>query len=612
MEFFPASPDQLPEEEVDTLSFPDIPVRHTPSSDEPQQTQILERGELLSRCMLWKLQEEYYQQQGISAWDAVPFYPTSNAFIGDQYAAVAIAWLLDVRVQLDPSQPVYIVELAAGTGCFSFYVLKALEEKLVDFPSLRKLKLRYIMTDFADSNVRTWRRRQELEPFVSSGLLDFAVYRPEDERAFILRVSGEVVSRETLVNPMLVFANYFFDSLRQDIYRVEQGQLLQGRVTLYRYLKGVPPSIPVEFEQLKVREDYAPLTAATGDDPLFDQILQSYVPEAPIQSLLFPLGALKCLRNLQLLSRARLTLLTSDKGFTHASYQHGYAKHSFAVHGSFSFMVNYDAIRRFFEQQGGMSLLTSDPHLVLSGGLFALSSQPLSLELTRATFRDRMIQHNHMSDLFHLHALLREMTSSEDIVRGLLAALRLSTFDPMSLESCAPRLYDQVREIDAKQREQLLTLLVHIRERIYPIRQQHYRSLYWIGKLYYGLSLYDEAIAIFEEAIQRVNAEDSNTYYYMAACYEMKDQEQQALEYYLVAQAFEPDCKTTSGAIARVQRHLEKQGVEQRENPAELEADPIQVRPSPELEALFHSALAQEARAQGVHETAVSHDETSA
>lgn len=578
----PELPDEAPTSE---------PASAEPSSDDPAlHTQILERAELLSRCLLWKLQEEYYQKQGLAAWDAVPFYPTCNAFIGDQYAALLLAWLLDVRSQLDLSQPVYVLELAAGSGCFSFYLLKALEEKLVDFPSLRKVKLRYVMTDFADSNVRTWQARQELAPFVESGLLDFAIFKPEDERAFVLRQRGEVVSRETVHNPMLVFANYFFDSLRQDLYRVEYGRLLQGRVTLYRYLKGLSSSSPLEFDQVKVREDYGPPTVAVGEERLYDQILLSYLPEANVQSLLFPLGALRCLWNLQTLSRERFTLLSSDKGFTHASFQHGYMKHSFAVHGSFSFMVNYDAIRRFFELQGGMALMTSDPHVVLAGGLFALSNQPLSLELTRSTFRDRMIHHNHMSDLFNLHALLRDMTSSQDIVRGHLAALRLSSYDPMTFESCAPKLYEQVRELDARQKEQVLNVLTHIHARIYPIRNQHYRSLYWIGKLYYGLSLYDQAIQIFEEVLQRINPEDSNTYYYMAACYDMKDQEQQALEYYLVAQAFDPDCKTTQRAIARVQRHLEKQRATTNA-PSERELPEADPQPTTDLQALLKEAL---------------------
>lgn len=56
---------------------------------------------------------------------------------------------------VDVNEPFYIVELGAGSGKFSFYMLKALEEMqaVCDFP-LKNIK--YIMTDFTEKNFTFW------------------------------------------------------------------------------------------------------------------------------------------------------------------------------------------------------------------------------------------------------------------------------------------------------------------------------------------------------------------------------------------------------------------------------------------------------------------------
>ena len=98
------------------------------ASNDSHNTHIrqIERGKRLSTCMLWKLQELWYEQAGPQAWgiDAVPSYFTSNSAIARTYALLVAGWLRDAILlpvrqpgtkALDLSQPVYIVEL--GGGC---------------------------------------------------------------------------------------------------------------------------------------------------------------------------------------------------------------------------------------------------------------------------------------------------------------------------------------------------------------------------------------------------------------------------------------------------------------------------------------------------------------
>lgn len=539
-------------------------------------TQILDSGKPLSQCLLWQMLEDYYTQLGISAWDSVPFYPTSNAFIGDTYASLVISFLLDHRDRFDRSQPIYILELAAGSGCFSFFFLQALERKLEGLESLKDLRIRYVMSDFAEKNVQVWEMRGEFQPFLEKGMLDFAVYRPEDERSLTLRHSKETLSRDSIVNPMVTLANYFFDSLRQDIFRIEGQSLNAGRVTLYRYLQAAATGSPISFDQVKVREDYVPVEGAYYGDPLLDQILESYIGEHDPISVLYPLGTLRCLQNLQYMSGDRLVVISSDKGFTHPAFQHGLKKHWFTVHGSISYMVNYDAIRRFFELQGGSAIHTAEGDLVVVTGMYTLLGPGASHELLHHTFRERLVHQNTIHDLFSTHALVKEMSDSEDLFRGMLGLMRLSSWDPLVFEGWASRLYEVIRELDNRQKVQIMLTLPHVRANTFPLRGAHYRALYWVGKLYYGLEQFEAALDVFAESLERVSADDSNTYYYMGACYEMLNDERKALEFYLRARAFDPECRTTKGAITRVQLRLVAQalhGAEESEDEGVTDSD---------------------------------------
>ena len=129
----------------------------------------------------------FYERKGPESWSQgiVPHFITSNAFIGRSYAKVL--WIVhckyDVKsffaiqvlhgfikdcmspgakMSLDCNEPLYIIELGTGSGKFSFYMLKALEEMQVvcDFPFK---KMVYVMTDFTENNFDYWSTHPSLK-----------------------------------------------------------------------------------------------------------------------------------------------------------------------------------------------------------------------------------------------------------------------------------------------------------------------------------------------------------------------------------------------------------------------------------------------------------------
>src|SRR4026207_396733 len=96
------------------------------------------------------------RRRGAPAWPCgdLPWYVTSNAFIARAYARMVVGWLRDLAAKggLDRAQPVYVLELAAGSGHFAFLFLKKLQAILAGLPALAFLDVRYVMTDLPEAN----------------------------------------------------------------------------------------------------------------------------------------------------------------------------------------------------------------------------------------------------------------------------------------------------------------------------------------------------------------------------------------------------------------------------------------------------------------------------
>src|SRR5262249_31034569 len=123
----------------------------------------------------------------------------------------------------------------------------------------------------------------------------------------------------TCANPVVVLANYAFDTFRQDIFRVEGGKVHEVGVTT-----GVPQSGPVDLGQPdlmgKLRTQYRQREIDETryyEDPLYNQILADYRSLLAEASFTVPVAGLGALERLLALSGGRGLLLSSDKGFSH-------------------------------------------------------------------------------------------------------------------------------------------------------------------------------------------------------------------------------------------------------------------------------------------------------
>ena len=527
---------------------------------EEAANEVLETDRRLSECLLWRLREDFYDKKGVSAWEQIPYYPTSNPFIGEAYAELVIAFLLDYRAHLNRDEPVYIIEMAAGTGCFSFYMLKALMAKLAYFGDLRALKVRYVMTDFTESNIKFWEGHEKLQAFRDAGVLDFTVWRPEDEDTLFLRTSRTRLCAETVKNPVIAIANYFFDSIRQDGFRIMDGKVQEVRFTFYRDKEAMQAGDSVTLEQLKMHESYVDAGDSYYPDHRLNAILNYYRDVFDKAAILFPLGAFDCIRNLQSLSGNNLMLLSSDKGFTTTEHIEAYEGYAYTLHDSvFSYMVNYHAISRYFVNQGGHTFSTTDDTHYLHTTMNTLLRTPCELENSRYYFQEKVRKQNLINYLYECEDLLQAETGdpSKPMLGSYLAFIRISNFDPIAFCLCGDKILHSLEGSDNQQKAALLEILDKVRENIYTV-QRDYNVYSYLGRIYYDLNCIDESLEALRQSVKLFGA-DSDALYHIAACHEVKGNYEAALSFYRQTQELDPGCTLTRDGIKRAEAGLAEQ-----------------------------------------------------
>lgn len=471
----------------------------TATSSADTSRQLLEEGKRLSECLMWPMLQKFYDESALDSWNDVPYYPTSNAYIGEIYADLIIAFLLDHYDELNKDEPVYIVELASGTGFFGYFFIRELVSKVQYFEKLKALKLQYVMTDFVDSIVKTWRENEMLAPFDATGVLDYAIFRPEDDTQLTLRKAGITLNADTIKNPIIALANYFFDSIPNDIFRIEDGRLQEGRMRFSRSLEDVDPESPVTMNQLIREEYYVDTELPYYPQGICNQILDDYQRYFQNGSILFPISALKCLCNLKTMSGGNLVLISSDKGYTHIDYMDDHFEHGYVTHGgAFSFMVNYNAICRFFLHQGGHVYTNTDEPLTTV--LCVMTHSMKEPQHAAYMFQEALRKRNTVNGFFHSHQLMYAHTHDdpEKLWKSYWAFLQLSNYDHYLLYTCIELLNAMVQKDEEKYGVSIASFLEKIEEANYDL---YPKAVYCNAMWYERQQLYPEALELMKDAL---------------------------------------------------------------------------------------------------------------
>ncbi len=532
---------------------------------------VLEEKRRLSESLIWQFQRAAYQDQGIKNWreGELPYYITSNPFIATAYAKVVFAYFRDCyavstqaeneATSLDLSKPIYIIELGSGTGRFAYYFLLRFIRLLND-SRLGHIPFKYVMTDFSAENIDYWQNHGQLKPMVEQGVLDFATFDIEKDSELVLRNSQDRIAPDTSGNPLVVLANYVLDSIPQDLFSIVNGELYDRLSTIRSNQEEPDLTDPELISRIEIKYDNVPVNdGAYAGNPIFNQILTEYRERLANTDILFPIQALRGIDRLRQFGGGRLLFLTADKGYSREEDLLYLAEPYIATHGSvFSMMVNYHAIGRYSELNGGTAFHPNQRHTSLNISAFIMGFGTDDMIETRSAYREA-IDAISPDDFFLLVTTLRE---DEEYLKPetALALLRLSQWDSEVLLRNLPAFLEYMDEASDLFKEEVYWAICRVWENYYPIGEE-WDLAFYIGMLLYQMRYYSRALEFLERSLE-IYGQNATTLHNMALCFYGLQKMDTAMLYVDKALTLDPTFDAAKGLRTKLQAEMKRFGLQ--------------------------------------------------
>lgn len=491
---------------------------------------LLQTGKPFSGSLLWQLHRDYYQDAGTGAWQAgnVPHYISNNTYIADVYAEIIFAFLKD-RNQSHPQNKnrIYLLELGAGSGRLAHHLLKKLQQLCrhagFDIPPFT-----YILSDFVPANLSFWMNHPRLKPFEEDGWLDYALFDATTDEDVKLQVAGITLQKHSLDTPLMLIANYFFDSIPQDLFYITEEKLHEGYadLTIPETLRETQGPELMEALQVNYRSSVTKAAGYYADHQL-NEILEKYCYNIEQSWLLFPHTALQCLSRLGQISTSGFVLLSSDKG-SHRLEDQDHCEPPFIEKhaGCFSLPVNYHAIMAFYEPQGALSLFPQRHYQNINTLCLLMLNNPSDYKETKQAFVQYVERFG--PDEFHLRKKQFLQHISEAGIPQIEQCVRLAGFDAELFRQCFPQLLFLLKERTDEEKTSLRTLINKVWDRYYPIGEPQDLA-FDIGTLLYQMQYYEDALGYFQISLVS-HGSTAPVYYNMAVCHFQLRQDSRVFE----------------------------------------------------------------------------------
>ena len=506
----------------------------------------LEAPTNLSRSLLWKIQRNYYQRLGVDAWrkGLVPHYITSNAWVAQLYAQITLGHLRDIAASQPDVKRVNIIELGAGSGRFSFHFIK----KFFDLHSrstLDHIQVRLVMTDLVAHNVAFWQQHPALAPYVASGQLDFAQFDVENPHPIHLIGCGDILVPGQ-GSPIIVFANYVFDTVQCDLFSLEDGMLHEQWVAVNGPTPqpdfsdgGLIKKLTIDYEEHVIDDTHY-------QDSALNQILAEYKQEFLNGVITIPSGAIRCLEYLASMAGGQLLALVADRGHNHQQALIDDPGPAMAIHdGCFSLMVNFHALGRWVALQGGLALHPSSRSIELNFSTLVLGRSAAASRETVFAFSSTADQRG--PETFHmLKTGLDKMFEHQDLDH-IMAVLRLCEWDASPFMTALPHMVPLLAAASATTRRDLRNTIDNVWNLYYPLGEENDLAFNMAGLLY-EMGFFQEAAGYLRHSLN-VSEPDPGILFNLARCAYRLQQFPEALE--LTNKALELDPNFTAANMMR-------------------------------------------------------------
>jgi hypothetical protein len=507
-----------------------------------------------SEAPIWNIQRKYYEEEGTKAWnkDQVPQYITSNPMIAAAYAEMIFGLLQD-RANLEYlEEPVFIVELGAGAGRLAYHVLYELCQ-LRDYAGVSLPSFRYIMTDLVMNNVMAWKEHPALQSFITEGLLDFAKFDAVHDTELNLVLSGTTIREGDLKQPLIIVANYFFDSIPQELIYIGDGQIYEADVQV-EYPERHESLKPSEWlEQITLQYEYRRAPEYEQETYPYRNVMSVYQDQLEDSHILFPASGLSCLERLNRLSQAGFLLITADKG-DHLLEQWRFAEPpELILHGSFSLTANYHAFQYVFEQRGAMALFPPHHYKNINVGCILHSDKPTDYPNMRLAYR-RCIERFGPDEFYSLKEWVDRNQDSMGL-QQILSFWRLGGYDAEFFIQNTKQISSLIPDATDEEKQDILRG-IQLMWSSYYVMAQRYDLALDAGLVLFEMGMYEYSKWFLEISVSEEQDEVVSTVFYCLAvcCFELELVED-ALRYLRKLLELEPDHEEALGLIS----HFEQQ-----------------------------------------------------
>ncbi len=537
-----------------------------------------------SQSEIWRLQNAYYQQQGPAVWqqNQVPHYITSTPSLVKAYAHILVHFVMDglQNGAIDPRQPIYLLELGAGSGRFAIQLLQQLEVITRQY-GLAELELCYLLSDFSEKNCAFMAAHPYLQHDLAAGrakvihynvlpknaVLDAKVDATESEVAEVTDITSVLSG----TNPPIVLANYVLDSLPQELLYLHYGELYQGEVAIdtehelddIQSQQDQQESEQQSQEQCQEKEQAeTQLYYRWQKQPSIAHWLKSqpkalraelshqldyYTSRLHSLPLMLPTGALACLHNLQQSLPQGMMLLSADFGQNQLSELGDTLLSNTSVPSTwnrqhFSQPVNFHSVNLWLGRQ--QALVRSIKHrgkglvfnLAITLGTHTAVSDK-AWPLTYQACENSLLDYN-PDDFF---VIKRSLHGAREVLSEAQqqAYIRLSEYDPKVLALFLPNLLSQGVPVD--NRLDWCALLSKVWQVYVPIGEQG-DFAFQLGLLAIDLSHWGLAKACFISCLHWYG-ESTAVLHNLALCAQATTEDELALKTSGYALELNPDDK---------------------------------------------------------------------
>ncbi|HEV8490695.1 MAG TPA: hypothetical protein VGR76_00440, partial [Candidatus Angelobacter sp.] len=395
-----------------------------------------------------------------------------------------------------------------------------------------------------------------LAKFVEAGILEFHLHRAEEDASSAAATNSIVANpAPQSIGPLVVIANYVFDSLPQDAFIIAGGEIWEALVTTTRVNVGTTANEgATKLSDLQLSFKNVPVPPGRYPEKSWNEILEHYRSRLSAATVLFPSAALGLLQQLSQSSDGRMLVLAADKGFVReddlALVQGPPHLEFHASSNCFSQTVNFDAITRYFYGLGGDWLLPQKHFSSLNICAFIARRPGDEFHATRKSYEQALAGFG-PDDLFALMSWLDAHLEEVSVVQAL-AVLRLTRWDTTALLRLFPIIARQLRTV-AGERHDLRQAVMDTWANHYPVSPAENLLAFNCGVILLELRFFAEALPLFKVS-EQVLGRTVTTSYNLGLCALGLGRSSDALAYMTEACDLDPNFELARSSRARLEK----------------------------------------------------------